>query len=284
MSKNKWSYFFTGCEVLLIVALISFSLLRQPPWTTGAMPMPGVPGLRVIYQPVNEPADIKSLSGPRISPIVYTNVIPLGELNVKVKKRKFFSLVLPSILISKYKLSLKRKKLRAYMEKDRLEDAEQEWLDRQLARFRAKDYKGLLRRMADHPNSIILAQAAMESGWGESRFFTDSNNVFGVWSFDPDEPRVKARETREGKVIFVKEYESLIESVDDYFLTIARGPYREFRQARLLYDDPEQLATHLTNYSEQRAEYVRRLQEFIEANNLRRFDDYHLDPDFISGR
>ena len=34
------------------------------------------------------------------------------------------------------------------------------------------------------PNSIVLAQAANESGWGTSRFATDYNALFGEYTFD----------------------------------------------------------------------------------------------------
>ena len=79
----------------------------------------------------------------------------------------------------------------------------------------------------------------------------------------------------------MKKYRSLIESVDDYFLTIARGPYRGFRHARQQNDDPSLLVNHLTRYSEQGREYTRRLRKVIIKNNLRRYDSCRLDPAFI---
>ena len=62
-------------------------------------------------------------------------------------------------------------------------------------------------RLKTHPTSIVLAQAAIESGWGSSRFYKEANNVFGVWSYSENEPRIKAMEDREGKSVYVKKYD-----------------------------------------------------------------------------
>ncbi len=32
------------------------------------------------------------------------------------------------------------------------------------------------------PPSLVIAQAAAESGWGTSRFFVEGNNPFGIWT------------------------------------------------------------------------------------------------------
>ena len=34
------------------------------------------------------------------------------------------------------------------------------------------------------PNSIVLAQAAIESGWGSSRFAQEYNALFGEYTYD----------------------------------------------------------------------------------------------------
>ena len=79
----------------------------------------------------------------------------------------------------------------------------------------------------------------------------------------------------------MKKYNSLIESVDDYFLTIARGPYRNFRRERQRHDDPFLLINHLTRYSVQGNRYVRRLRAVIKRNDLQRYDSFYLDPRFF---
>ena len=49
----------------------------------------------------------------------------------------------------------------------------------------------LLRRVAPIPVSIALAQAAIESGWGQSRFALEGNALFGQWVWN-DKLGIKA--------------------------------------------------------------------------------------------
>ena len=85
-----------------------------------------------------------------------------------------------------------------------------------------------------HPKSIALAQAAMESSWATSRFFTEANNVFGVWSFNESEPRIAAGKKRGNKTIWVKKYHSIKASMQDYYRTLARGvAFSEFRKLKM---------------------------------------------------
>lgn len=278
MNERNW-LLSAGIEIILLGLAVSFLLGRSGHQMAATAPLQD--GLRVIYKSINSPLDIEPLHGPAVPPIAYTSVISFASLDVKIKKRKFFDMMLPAILISRYKLSRLRRRILACIRKKKRCAADRQWLEQQMDRFEADNDRQLLQKTEDHPVSIILAQAALESGWGESRFFVKNNNVFGVWSFNPEEPRVRAMGERQGRKIYVKKYKSLIESVDDYFLTIARGPYRRFRWARTREDNPFQLINHLTRYSEQRGEYVQRLREVIEKNDLQRYDSYYLDPRYL---
>lgn len=278
MKARNW---LLGAAVEVIVLMLAAALLLNRPYHHPVHSPASANDLRVIYKVVTSVDDIEPLPGPAVPPIAYTSAISFAPLDVKVKKKKFFDLMLPAIMISKHKLARLRQRIIAFTRKKRHSKAERRWFTKQLKRFDADNYQQLLQRTEDHPVSIVLAQAAVESGWGDSRFFTEANNAFGVWSFNPDEPRVKAGENREGKEVYVKKYNSLIDSVDDYFLTIARGPYGRFRRARLQDDDPFRLISHLTRYSEQRQEYVQRLREVIEKNDLQRYDSFFLDPRYL---
>lgn len=46
-----------------------------------------------------------------------------------------------------------------------------------------KRLEALLKRVDSLPPSLVLAQAAAESGWGTSRLAREGNNVFGLWCF-----------------------------------------------------------------------------------------------------
>jgi len=280
MRSGQWPNCIASLLIVLLVLAVSQFLGRQPP--APVVSPPQEQALRIEYRTIRSPDDIVPITGSWVSPIAYTNVPSFTDLEVKQKKLKFFDMLLPAVLISEYKLSRLHRKIDDSLKKEELDDSDRQWLDEQCDFFGAADYQQLLRKTKTHPVSIVLAQAALESGWGESRFFEQANNVFGVWSFNPAEPRVKAYENREGQEVYVKKYDSLIESVDDYFLTIARGPFLQFRHARQLNDDPTMLVNYLSRYSEQGEEYTRRLLEVIEKNGLRRYDSCRLDPVFYS--
>jgi len=136
--------------------------------------------------------------------------------------------------------------------------------------------------MKTHPVSIVLAQAAIESGWGESRFFKEGNNIFGMWSVNKNEPRIRAKETRNGKAVYLKKYNSLSDAIDDYFVTIGRGAYKSFRKQRDITKDPLKLVQYLINYCELREQYTKKLRKFIIANNLEDFDDFQIDKIYLT--
>ncbi len=156
-------------------------------------------------------------------------------------------------------------------------------LDSQLSalkeEYRANDNRELLMVLKPHPRSIAIAQAAMESSWATSRFFKEANNVFGVWSFSANEPRIPAGEKRGDKTIWIKKYSSIEDSVRDYYRTLARGSaYKEFRELKMKTDDPYQLVKKLDHYSEKGAEYGRELAEIIHFNKFNRYDQPQTSP------
>jgi len=278
---------------LIVLLLLALSLTQLPTPASkssqssateaqapvATMPTPARPAtpMPVVYKAIQTPDDIEALTPPLIKPVAYTSVSSLANLQVSTKKQKFFDMILPAVLISKQRLEEKRQRLAKITANTNPAPDDQAWLAQQLKRYKAKDVKQLASKLEDHPTSIILAQAALETGWGTSRFFLKGNNIFGVWSFNSKEPRMRASQTRDGKVIYVKRYGSLIEAVDDYFITIARGgPFRKFRQARLQTKDPLELIKHLNYYSEIGDEYVKRLRSLITRNDMLRFDDYSL--------
>lgn len=232
--------------------------------------------LTIQYKSLKTADDIVQLSNPTRA-IAYTSVVSLAKLPVADKKQRFIALLLPAILISKQKHQQQRQKLDKILATDHPTNLEQTWLNRQMALYDVETPSQLKQRMINLPNSLILAQAALETGWGSSRFFVKANNVFGIWSFDPDEKRMMASQQREGKKIYVKRYDSLLGAIDDYFLTLGRGSaYKELRQAARKTQNSQQLIRHLHRYSELGEDYIQRLDSLIRHNNLKQYDSYHL--------
>ena len=224
----------------------------------------------------NLPRDIRPVSNP-VNAYVYTKAIDLSVLDVQNKKQAFINIMLPSILIAKHQLEEDRIKVLALEKKGQpLSDEEERYLANLKRDYKCHTSKELLSRLKTHPTSIVLAQAAIESGWGTSRFYKEANNVFGIWSYSENELRIKAMEDREGKSVYVRKYDVLPESIISYFKTIARGPYSEFRTAREKISEVSVLISYLEVYSELRDEYVKRLGQLIQYNNFEKYDSYRL--------
>lgn len=224
----------------------------------------------------NLPSDIRPISNP-VNAYVYKKAIDLSELDVQNKKQVFINIMLPSILLAKHQLEEDRIKVLALEKKrESLSDEEERYLANLKKDYKCHTSKELLLRLSTHPTSIVLAQAAIESGWGTSRFYKEANNVFGIWSYSKNEPRIKAMEDREGKSVYVRKYDALPESIISYFKTIARGPYSEFRAAREKISEVSVLISYLEVYSELREEYVKRLDQLIQYNKFEKYDSYRL--------
>jgi len=233
--------------------------------------------IETVNQKIKTPADIKIFTSTSVKPINYTNTISLNKLQVSEKKQKFFYMMLPAILISKANLELKREKVLSLMhtEPQAITQDDYEFLEDLYKKYKTNDIKKLANRLKTHPVSIVLAQAAIESAWGESRFFKKGNNIFGMWSYNRNEPRMRAKGTRNGKPVYVKKYATISDAIDDYFMVIGRGAYKSFRKQRNITDNPLELVKYLVNYCEL-SNYPNKLKKFIVHNKLRRFDSFKL--------
>ena len=139
--------------------------------------------------------------------------------------------------------------------------------------YKVKTDEDLLKALKPHPRSIALAQAALESAWGTSNFYKNANNIFGVWSFNKDEPRIAASQKRGTKTIWLKKYKSIRASVKDYYIILSRShAFVEFRELNMKTDDPYELVKKLTNYSEMKEKYTQELAEVIRYNKLYKYD------------
>ncbi|NOY63816.1 MAG: hypothetical protein GXO97_00220, partial [Nitrospirae bacterium] len=122
-----------------------------------------------------------------VPPVVYTKVVSLAHLPISKRKEAFIRIVLPSILIAEHEIKSERSRLEELIKKmkqgETLTKNEVTYIKRLFKKYRTNNFKELLVRLNTHPPSIILAQAALESGWGSSRFFVEANNIFGIWTF-----------------------------------------------------------------------------------------------------
>lgn len=147
-------------------------------------------------------------------------------------------------------------------------------------RYKLKDTDTLekyLKSIDIIPNSLVLAQAAVESGWGKSRFVKQANNIFGQWTWTGKGLIPKSRDA--GAKHKIKIFNSLEASVKGYMVNLNLGwGYKEFRNLRAKMRKNKTalsglyLAKTLINYSQKKAKYTKLLATMIRQNDLKRFD------------
>jgi len=195
-------------------------------------------------------------------------------------KRLFLKNTIAAIIKVKARLDAQYEKVYALSKKEQLTQEEQALIDKLKKSYKVKGIPCILKRLRTHPVSIVIAQAALETGWGSSRFYRDANNIFGIWSYNKNEPRMAAGIKRAGvKTIYVKKYKSLEASIEGYYRMMARGrSYKQFRIARLHTDNPFKIIPFLDHYSELRHEYVKRLYYVIKSNKFYELDEPSYQP------
>lgn len=238
--------------------------------------------VKVLRVPLRSAADIRPVTDSLVIPYVYTNVVSLNRLPVAQKKEKFFHMLLPAVLAAKAEMEMNRKRVEQIAKKHQPAPQEVYFLDSLKRKYKATNTVQLINKLHSAPTSIVLAQAAIESGWGGSRFFLKANNPFGIWSFDVNHKRIEANSNRNGKKIYLRKFDDLEEAIDEYFTMIAtRQPFAKFRKACITLHDPYQLIPFLSAYSERGNDYVQDLAKMIRTNHLEKYDHYRIQPDYL---
>lgn len=142
----------------------------------------------------------------------------------------------------------------------------------------AEQLQELVLRKDTVPASLAIAQAAIESGWGTSRFAVEGNNLFGHWCFVEGCGIVPARRPA-GAQHEVATFSGTGAAVERYLHNLntheAYEPMRNLRAAARRDDRPlsgTELAAGLSRYSERGEPYIRDVRVVIRANNLGAFD------------
>jgi len=226
-----------------------------------------------------------------IPPVVFTHFPDdLNRLGLPEKKRAFLHTLLPVAMVANAEVAQERTALLALLEKlgDRdpdplltkkddggdcpLNKAELYFLQQLSEKYHTRRMSELLRRVDVVPVSLMLAQGALESSWGGSRFASEGNNLFGVWTWGTTGMVPLGRNAGERHLVAM--YDSILDSARSYLLMINRqAAYRDLRLLRERSMNSLVLANGLLRYSERREDYVVELQAFIHQNRLQRYDD-----------
>ena len=208
--------------------------------------------------------------------------------NTKKRKEFFIQIILPLILKENNNIRVDRKRLFNIINKSNNTELEKKWLSQKYKQYGipSKDLSILKIRMDEIPVSLAIAQAAKETGWGTSRFALEGNALFGQWTWSGEGLKPKESEKNEGHKVM--KFNVLQASVRAYQRNLnTHSSYQEFRFARAKLRDQGKeldsliLSEFLNEYAETGEKYVEVLQQIIEQNNLKDFDDAKLLPSSI---
>jgi len=239
-----------------------------------------------------KPKKLKILESQKIkkSALNLENVIFSENLNKE--KLNFIKSILPIVVKQNEEIILTRSKLKEmqnYLIKNKtLEKSDQVFLSNTAKKYSIKSknihkldiIENLLNNVDIIPNSLVIAQAANESGWGSSRFAKDYNALFGEYTYDLNNGIVPAKREKDKKHL-IKYFDTYEKSVESYFKNInSHFAYKEFRSLRSKlrfknsssYINVDLLLSKLDRYAEDK-NYVKNLSSIIRVNNLKELDN-----------
>ncbi len=204
------------------------------------------------------------------------------------RKAVFLRFMLPYVLQANDRVRQERAKLLSLRRNtnigEALRPADQIWLDAMLKKYRLKheNFAALILRVDAVPVSLVLAQAAVESGWGTSRFALEGNALFGQWT-SVNSRGITPRGREAGRNYKIRAFSHLDDAVDAYLRNLnTHRAYRKFRARRAALRAQNQridsvaIATTLTSYSEIGKAYVVLVRRVITQNDLRALDRARL--------
>ena len=202
---------------------------------------------------------------------------------LKIKKKKFISDLFPVIQNANQDIIEKRNiffEIEKKIESNNLNVLEAAILKKLFNEYKVKnnDLAELKKRIDIVPISLVIAQAAIESGWGTSRFAQEGNAYFGQKVIGTKVNGIKPSNS-EDPLIKVRSFKNLNDSVKAYLNNLnTHFAYKNFRKSRneLRYFgktlEGVVLVNQLKKYSELGDVYINNVQEIIKKNNLDKFD------------
>jgi uncharacterized FlgJ-related protein len=207
------------------------------------------------------------------------------KAHVPDKKRFFIFIFAPLILRSNELILEERGQLEVILKKPTLSEADQQWLKELAAEYGLADQgdrSELLARVDAVPVSLALAQAAMESGWGTSRFADEGNALFGQWSWSKSAmipENARAELGHYGVRAFETPFHSIAAYMDNLNSHARYAKFRAARAAARAAGTPASgldLVDTLDAYSERGTDYVKEIRQMIQRNRLAEADSASL--------
>ncbi len=241
-------------------------------------------------KPLN-PNAFKNINNELEFKIVNQNINDINLDFLSQSKKDFVKTLLPLISYQNQKILLERSKLEelrvSLTDNNTLSKTELKFLNNISKKYRIKSngkhkydlVNELLNRVDIIPNSIVLAQAANESGWGTSRFAREYNALFGEYTYDYADGVVPLLREK-GEKHLVKTFTSVNKSVQSYFNNLnSHYAYEDFREVREMmrernnFSNIKLLVEELDSYAAD-INYITTINAIIDANKLDQFDAF----------
>ena len=231
--------------------------------------------------------------GERTVPRLYMSDIPARwgqtvapNLTVRKKKVTFLYGLIPMVLAADEDVMLERKRFEELRAKQRAgkswSQADRDWLQALAAHYGVEGdidapatRDELMMRVDVIPASLVLAQAAVESGWGTSRFAAEGSALFGQWTYGGPGITPKEQRTASKGDYKIRAFAMPGDSIRAYLLNLnTHRTYAALRQRRRVLRKEgkpltgDALASGLKSYSERGQAYVDELRTIIHSNRL----------------
>ena len=235
-----------------------------------------------VFKFINKESEIK---------FVNQNINDINLDFLSQSKKDFVKTLLPLISYQNQNILLERSKLEelraSLIDHNTLSNTDLKFLDKISQKYRIKTadkhkydlVNELLNRVDIIPNSIVLAQAANESGWGSSRFAREFNALFGEYTYNYSDGVVPLLR-EEGEKHLVKTFTSVDKSVQSYFNNLnSHYAYEDFRKVREMmreknnFSNIKLLVEELDSYAAD-INYITTINAIIDANKLDQFDAF----------
>ena len=233
-----------------------------------------------VFKLINKETELK---------IVNQNINDINLDFLSQSKKDFVKTLLPLISYQNQNILLERSKLEelraSLIDHNTLSNTDLKFLNKISQKYRIKTadkhkydlVNELLNRVDIIPNSIVLAQAANESGWGSSRFAREFNALFGEYTYNHSDGAVPLLR-EEGEKHLVKTFTSVDKSVQSYFNNLnSHYAYEDFREVREMmreknnFSNIKLLVEELDSYAAD-INYITTINAIIDANKLDQFD------------
>ena len=203
--------------------------------------------------------------------------------DTQARKQIFLEALLPLVLMVNEEIAHTRTHALSLAQRQQvgesLPEKDQLFLDQIFDHYGVEngDWEEFRRRVDIIPPSLALAQGAIESAWGRSRFARTGNALFGQWTWR--KPGIVPEDREEGKTHKIRSFDTPLDAVKSYIHNLnTHWAYEKFRADRAELRTQGQklhaasLLPGLSRYSEKRETYLELIRSVIRANQLEELD------------